>query len=385
MLDAELIVDLPMLEGLRSEWDALAVACGLPLMSPAWILAWWSHLAPVTAQPRVVAVRDGGELVGLAPFFVEPDDRRHRVDYRLPGIELSARLAPLARPGREWQVARAIAAALSSADPRPDVIALEGAPVTSPWPLAFRETWPGPLRPVVRQYNVYGCPTIALRGGSFDAWLNGKSANFRGQMRRLRRQFESAGGSARVSTIETVRSDVDTLVRLHSSRWKHLGESNLVAFGDRLAPMLEDVGRRQLADGRFDLRLLEIDGEPVSAQLFLHAGGQALYVNSGWDERFASFKPPMLGILGTIEDAFARGEERIDLGLGEQAYKLRFADGSDPVAWTIVVPARLRLPVTRLRTASLLGRVLVRDTAKRMLSREHADRLQALRGRLRGR
>ena len=125
MLISELITSLPALAAVEAEWDGLAIVCALPLMAPALILAWWRHLAPPGAQPRAVVVRDGDQLVGLAPFFVEPDARRGRVDYRLPGIEV--RLAPLAVPGREWEVAAAIGRELASARPLPDVIALDRA------------------------------------------------------------------------------------------------------------------------------------------------------------------------------------------------------------------------------------------------------------------
>src|SRR5271165_248473 len=136
MLQSELIVDLDSLERLVPEWDALAVSNTLPLMSPAWIMAWWAHLAPAAAQPRVVAVREHGELVGLAPFFFQPDARIWRIDYRLPGI--SAGVAPLAMPGRELRVAKAIGSELAHADPFPDVILLEGVPLASAWHLALR-------------------------------------------------------------------------------------------------------------------------------------------------------------------------------------------------------------------------------------------------------
>lgn len=382
MLDATLIVDLQSLEGLQPEWDALAVANALPLMSPAWIISWWTHLAPPTAEPRVVTASEHGKLVGLAPFFVERNARFGRTDYRLPGIELSARLAPLSVPGREWQVAEAIGHALVSAEPRPDVVALEGVPAASHWLRALRQTWPAPLRPAARQYSVHSCPTISLREESFDAWLAGKSTNFRSQMRRLRRQFDAADGTIRLSTEDTLNCDVDTFVRLHSSRWQGRGTSNLVAFGDRLAPMLKDVGRRLLGERRFDLRLLEIDGEPASAQLFLRAGGGVLYMNGGWNERYAQFKPSMLGILAMIDDAFERHDKQIDLGLGEQAYKLRFADGSDPVAWSVLLPPRGRMPLTAARVTPLLVRSAMRDMVKRTLTDEQINHLQTLRSRV---
>jgi CelD/BcsL family acetyltransferase involved in cellulose biosynthesis len=381
VLDAELIVELDSLEDLYAEWDALAVANGLAQMSPAWILSWWRHLAPPHAVPRTVIVRDRERLVGLAPFYIQ-ERRRGRVDYRLPGIELAARLAPLAAANREWDVAEAIGRTLAQATPRPDLIALEGAPLASHWGVALRDRWSGPIRPILRQYSVHGCPTISLHEASFDEWFDGKSSNFRGQMRRFRRQFLAAGGTERSSCAETLRSDIETFTRLHTSRWQGRGESKLVGFGDRLTPMLEDAGRRLVESERFRLRLLEVKGEPICAQLYLAAGERVLYFNSGWDERFGHFRPTMIGMLGFIADAFARGERQIDLGLGEQAYKLRFADGDDPVAWNMLMAPSRRLGLTYARSAPTLATSHLREAARRGLPQRHADRLRDLRSRL---
>src|SRR5262249_39471854 len=153
------------------------------------------------------------------------------------------------------------------------------------------------------------CPTVSLRAGSFERWLGAKSWNFRREMRRLRRQLLAAGGTTRSSTLETLQSDVDVFVRLHASRWEGRGRSHLGGLGARLPAVLNDIGRALLnKDGRFRLRILEVEAVPVSAQLFLAAGDRVLYVNGGWDERFAKLKPSMLGILDVIEEAFERGE-----------------------------------------------------------------------------
>ncbi len=382
MSEAELIVEVDSLEGVATEWDALSVACGEPQMSPAWIEPWWRHLAQARAKPRVVTVRDGETLIGLAPFFVD-HQAKHRVDYRLTDIRIFGRLSPLASPGREWEVAGAVAGALAQARPGPDLLALEALPLSSVWPVALRDQWPTQIRPILSQYLVCGCPTVSLGEGSFEDWFAGKSSNFRGQMRRLSRRFEADGGIARTSTLATLSVDVEAFVRLHSARWEGRGESNLVAFGRQLSPMLREVGERLLDSGRFRMRMLEIDGEPISAQLFLAAGPRVLYVNGGWDERFARLKPHMLGLFGAIEDAFAGSEETFDLGLGEQQYKLRFADGNDPVAWNVLMVPSRRLPLTWAQTAPMLMGSAARDAVKRGLSPAQANRLRGLRDRIR--
>jgi len=377
--DAELVTELSQLDPLARAWDELAQANQLPLMAPACVMAWWRNLAPARAQPRVVVVREGERLVGLAPFYAGGRGSRG-LGLRLPGIELGGRLAPLAAAGAEPAAAQAIARTLCAEGSRGGPVTLEGEPLGGDWAAALAGGWPGRRRPARRRYQVSGCPTVSLCEGSFEAWLQAKSSNFRREMRRLRRQFLAAQGTSRASTAATLRADVEVFVRLHAARWEGRGSSSFVGLGGRLAGVLEDIGRALLEhDGRFRLRVLELDGEPISAQLFLAAGGRVLYVNGGWDERFAKLKPSMLGILDVIEEGFARGESTVDLGLGEQPYKLRFADGSDPVAWTVLIPSGARLPLALARTAPVRAQAAMRQIVRARLSERQLGRLLRLR------
>jgi CelD/BcsL family acetyltransferase involved in cellulose biosynthesis len=378
VLDGALIDDLGDAVALYPEWDALAVTCRLPTMAPAWILGWWQHFAPAGAVPRIVTVRDRGRLVGLAPFFVEPQ-AGSRVDYRLPGIELAVRLAPLAHPDQQWAVADVVSQMLVQAQPRPDVVALEGLPLASHWTPALRETWPSPVRPAARCYAVRACPTISLAGHTFDSWLATRSAHLRERMRKARRRFEAAGGSHRFSTHDTLAADVSALVRLHVARWTSLGESNLATSPEATVGLLEHAGRLLLDDNRFRLIVLELEGGVVGAYVMLGAGGELLAMNGGWDERRGNFSPFLLHLSYLIEDAVARGDRRIDMGLGEQPYKRRVADGSDPVGWTMLLAPGPRMPLTAARVAPVLARYAVRDAAKRALGDDQIDRLRSLR------
>ncbi|HTC73877.1 MAG TPA: GNAT family N-acetyltransferase, partial [Solirubrobacteraceae bacterium] len=161
------------------------------------------------------------------------------------------------------------------------------------------------------------------------------------------------------------------------------GSSSIVAREELMRAQFHDVAGAQTESGRFRLWMLEIDGEPISAQLFLEAGGELLYMNGGWDERHAKFKPAMLGIFYAIEDAFARGERRLDLAPGGQPYKLRFADGDDPVAWALVMLPGPRLPWTFARSTPLFAKVATRETAKRVLPEASVEQIRQRRKRRR--
>lgn len=380
MLAHETITDPAQLPALAGEWDELAAECRQPLSSAAWSIAQWRHF-PNDGELRVVVVRDGERLVAIAPFFADRA-RSGRVDYRLLGAVMP-RSSPLSLPAREWESGAAVAAALADAPaPRPDVIAFESVAVGSPWPLAVAANWPGRLRPPSRCYRIQPSPTVTLGYDRYDDWLATKSSNFRSQMRRARRQFEAAGGVARRTTPETFASDLDAFTRLHSLRWDGLGESEIVTQRAAWDAVHHDVARAELADGRLRLYLLEIDGEPISAQMFAAAGGEAMHLNGGWDERYAKLKPSQLGILAGLADAIEHGDTRLDLGPGEQPYKWRMADGNDPVAWTVLAVPGARLPLTLARLAPEIVGVEGRETVKRLLGAEQVERLRSLRARL---
>ena len=317
--------------------DALAESSALPLMAPSWALAWWRHLAPKRSLLRAVEIRDGSELVGVAPFYAVPSEHSRRVVYRLLGSGLGAPLAPLALPGREQDVAQATSNALSQADPGPDLIEFEGTPLGSRWHTAVRDCWPGRARPLSATYRTQPCPTVRLNGASLEAWLAGRSSKFRSSMRRLRRRFDEEGGTWRMSTEATLRSDIETFQQLHAARWDRRGESTLVAQTAGVRAMLHDAGCKLIGDERFRLWVMEIDGEAIGADIYLACDGIVLGFNGGWDERWKRLSPPLLATMHTIEDCINRGAPRLDLGPGGGSHKTRFANGNSSVGWSMLM------------------------------------------------
>jgi CelD/BcsL family acetyltransferase involved in cellulose biosynthesis len=380
--EAELIVDLEALERLAPAWDALAVANAEPASGPAWMLAWWRHVAPRSAELRAVAVREDDQLVGILPFYVDPGRRGAARMYRLLASDYSASVTPLSQPDRAWDVAQAAAMLLARHELRPDLIELAPLSSASPWASALRERWPARMRPLQWRPYQHDAPTISLHDGSFDAWLGERSSRFRANVRRYRRLFEEAGGTYRYATSDTVEQDVRTFVALHHARWEGLGASRMVALGERLPAFLDELARGLVAQERFRLLMLELDGAAICADLWIAAGGESTGVNVGWDERHKRLSPPRLAFLHTIEDAFARGERRLNLGFGRVDYKQGYANGGDVVVWDeLLIPGRTLVRALPRTVPRMLSRQ-VRTSVKRALTQEQADRLRAARDRL---
>ena len=383
-VNVDLIEDEDDLASLIPAWDELAAAAGLPSATSGWMHGYWRHLRPNGAQLRVVVVSERGRVVAIAPYFASPPEGP-RTDYRLLGSGTTAGISPLATPSREWAAAGPIARTLAGARPRPNLVTFEGLPLASPWPALLREHWPGAIRPTAWRPSIMGSPVVNLAYDSFDVWMASKSSNFRSQMRRMRRQLERAGGRIRTSSAETLEADIAAMLRLHEERWRDRGASGVTPVADRLARLFAEIGR----DGderralRLEIQVVEVEGEPISVQAFVIAGRTVGYWNGGWDERFAKLKPAMLGILAAIESAFERGDYCVSLGAGTQPYKMRFADGVEPVTWGHLIVPNARAPVTIAQLAPRALTTVAKRLALRGLTREQQERLKSLRHRVR--
>jgi CelD/BcsL family acetyltransferase involved in cellulose biosynthesis len=331
-MDAEIVREASVLEDIHEEWDRLAVAAARPYCAPAWMLAWWRHVAPPDAELCAVVVRAAGDVVGIAPFFGAR--RRNLSRWRLLGSGTSSRREPLCRRGLELEAAAAFARAIAESESGPDLLVLEDVPADSPWPGLLAAAWPG--RPAWSRVDwTTQAPTLDLRGKTYDAWFASKSSSFRKQMRRVGRQLEDRGGSCRLSEPGEVPADLRAFAALHHARWQSRGGSQ--ALDSRVEAMLLDVAKA-LSPSRFRLWSTDVSGRTISSQLFLAAGGEVAYWLGGFDDAWAPQQPAMQTILAAIEDALARGDARLDLGPGSAAYKDRFADGEDLLQTVTLVP-----------------------------------------------
>jgi CelD/BcsL family acetyltransferase involved in cellulose biosynthesis len=332
-------------------WDDISIRTGAPFCSPAWMLAWWRHAAPRESCLRTILVINQGRLVGVAPFCVQRSyGGLHR--YRLLGAASATPIEPVAEEGRELEVTLVIAEQLASMDPRPQVVSIEGS--TPGWPRYLSEAWPGGVRPRLHKDRVASAPVMKISAGGFEDWFSAKSRNFQQQMRRSERALGDAGFKTRVLTkpFELERG-LTALAELHRRRWEPRGGS--AAWRAETGAMLRDAAGALLPTDRFRLFSVDNGRDIISSQLFIAAGSQLSYWLGGFDERWARYRPGLVGILAAVRDAFDGGIEWIDFGRGMHPYKLRFADGRRDIEWATLVPRGLGTLQTRLRLAPRNG------------------------------
>ena len=384
MLSTRLIDDLLEAEALAGPWDELAVESRRPFCSPAWMLAWWRCAALPRSSLRILTVFEGDQLIGIAPLFTS-QDRSGVVRYGFLASGTAARLEPMARPGREEEVAARLADLLSNVcGPTPHLLTLSEVAMESPWAALLTDAWPAARRPWLHRSVTMPAPFLSLVGRTYQEWFAELPRRFRSELRRRWRRLEEKGADLSLVEDQEVTGLLPDFVRLHHGRWAPRGGSGALDAG--IQRMLPEVARDLAGTGRFRLWTMKVGDEVISAQLFLGAGGNLSYWLGGFDETWGSYGLTFQGLRAAIEHAWTVGDHRIDFGAGGQDYKYRFAEEEEAVGSQMIVPRTSRYPLTRLLLApGQIGEstTRIRHHAFRRLSPRAQQRVKAVLKRVR--
>jgi CelD/BcsL family acetyltransferase involved in cellulose biosynthesis len=383
-LRAELIEHADLPQSLRDEWDALSVCRGRPFSAPAWMLSWWNHARPVGADLRIVTLWDGAVLAGILPLFVERA-RTGVPRYRLLAADTAAHVEPLARPGREREVAAVGVELLSTANPRPNILSLHGLSLASPWPDLIRGSWPDGRAVGIYRGRGMPAPSLTLEGTTYEDWFRALSSHRRSEFRRRRRRLEERGATARlIDTAEEIPRHLEEFAALHYERWKQRGGSG--ALDKRIEAVLVDAGLELAPKGRFRIWSITAGQKSICSLVFVAAGGDVSYWLGGFDPDWSAYGPAIEAVRAALEHAWAVGDRRVDFGPGGQHYKYTFAKEADIVQSIDLVPHspghfRARAALTPEHLSSTMRSI--RYETFRRLSPGVQQRLKALRRRLR--
>jgi CelD/BcsL family acetyltransferase involved in cellulose biosynthesis len=312
-ISAEIIDDFGALESLEPEWWDLWRRCpgALPFQAPAWLMPWWRHFAP--GSLFVLAARNSGRLVGLAPAYIEDGALGRRI---LPlGISLSDHLDILVDPDcAEPAMASLVSAALSRSGDW-DIWELEN---LLPDAVALRLRLPhGCVDQVVAQT---ACPVLALSRGQDGApppLPRAKRRHLNLACNRAARRgavvIERAGATSVIPALEH-------LFRLHGKRWESRGGAGVLAPEPVQAFQRDAVPRLQ-ASGLLRVYLLRIADQVVAAHYELVHGRRVYVYLTGLDPDYEYESPSTILMAHAIEQAIGDGFSEIDFLRGQEPYK----------------------------------------------------------------
>lgn len=306
------------LDELQEDWVSLAHESRNLFSTWEWASTWWRHYGPADG-PLVAACREGRDTVALLPLYVW--SRRPVRVARFIGHGPADQLGPISAPGADAAAADALRQILDHADL--DLILMEL--------LSGRESWRKLLRqePLLRESS----PTISLHGG-WDAYLAGRSANLRQQIRRRERQLgrRHAVRFRLATEPHRLEEDLTLLYALHRGRWE--ARSAFSRFED----FHRDFAAVALERGWLRLWFLELDERPAAAWYGFRFAGVESYYQAGRDPAFRDDSVGFVLLVHSIREAAEEGVAEYRLLRGAEPFKLRFAD-ADPGVETFA-PAR---------------------------------------------
>lgn len=354
----EVVSNPSQLSELRHAWSQLTEDA--PLHSLAWLTTWWENYANASRNLSVVVWRtDEGTVRGIAPWYREQQGGRRVLRWLGDGRTCTDHTTLFCKEHhREEFSAHLVEWLLADTNNLWTELQLEA--IDSDDTVCQR---------LIAKLTEAGCPQVRHdQPGScfvdlpmsFDDYLMAISKNHRKRCRRWDKTFYQTG-RAQV-TIATTPDDClsqwKRLVDLHNMRRSNVGEQG--AFEDaQFADFHRQVIPRLASRQNVQLRVLEVDGQPMAAEYVLQDRQTWYAYQSGMSEAGEAISAGSLSILALVRDAIAAGCQRLDLMRGDEAYKFSWGAMHRPAYSTTI-----RRPSAKARLLTLKDTALV--TAKRM-------------------
>lgn len=313
---------------LLPEWKELFSRCpnAAPFLACEWLMVWIHEFRP---QDLIgVEIRESGRLVGFAPLIIYRRNQTRVLAFAGGGV--SDYLGVLLEPGDEGAVVAEVLNAVHTI-PGWDVLDLTDLPLSSF--LLYSQT----LRPHAKEHDL--CFVLSLPSNSEElvqSLSKRQWANLRNARSRTQREGRAVVEPATPSNAEEF---VEDLFRLHTSRWRELGQSGVLGdpqirqFHRVAAPALLSSGLLRLYRMRMNDRTIAVNYS------FFHQQSVYCYLQ-GFDPEFSYLSPGMQLMFAVIEEAVRFGARRFDFLRGEEGYKLHWRPRAEPT-YRVEIPRSL--------------------------------------------
>lgn len=350
-MQAELYTDPAAFGRLRQEWDDLLPRSHFDtlFLRSSWLEAWWQVFGPSGAL-RLLTVRDGGRLVGIASFFVaevlgDPAQPVPELSFERPvprpgmvpqttllfvgGTEVSDYLDVIADRGCADRVYECIWQTLERELSGWAWLDLHCLPQGSPTLAAFTAlARRAGLQVSVTQEDV--CPTVVLPA-TWEGYLQLLSKKDRHELRRKMRRAEESGRMqiVQVQDEATLDAHLARFIALHAASTPDKAE---FMRDPRMPRFFNAIAHRALENGWLDLTFLTLDDVPVATFFCFRYGEAFLVYNSGLDPHAWPKVAPGVVLLGErIRHAIESGCRVFDFLQGNERYKYDLGAQDRPI------------------------------------------------------
>jgi CelD/BcsL family acetyltransferase involved in cellulose biosynthesis len=364
-LSTDLLDSWSALEAIRAEWIELyrRTAARNPYASPEWLLPWAHHFV-AERDLAVVTVRRNDQLIGVAPWHTR----------RLAGVARSLQLMGSGRHDSLTELPQVLTAMGESRSVLRAVVGFWSKRVRAwDWieiPLLAEQGWFEPewlseagSGGIIQQKTTRPAVVLALPGHGAQL-TNVFKRNLVESIHRGRNRLNRTGKAWEI-TSHTRANDLDqalsVLATLHGQRANIAGRRrhpDNLADPHRIA-FLRDALSGMARHGEVEILTLDVDGEPVAAQLVLKAPDCTYMGISGVDPNWWNTSPVTLLQMHAAETAVDQGHSEFNLSVGPSVAKLRWSENIAQHPEFIVCGPRRRSKIlfTAFRIASLVASI----------------------------
>lgn len=356
-LTIECLVSVDEVVRLGDEIDTLS---DVVFQRTAWMVAWLKSFRNTYQRPMLLACRRGNKLVAMLPLVLKQSLKRG--DYLV-----------FVGDGKACADFMTIAGATDD-----DVIAC-----FSDWLMNHCQQWDRiefdgvsgndpAIGQLVGNLNQSGCTSeqhpalstwrLALPE-SWEQFESTLSKNSRKKFRRQKRSLDEAGAEfLRVHDDASLRRGVEVLKQLHTKRWQSLGGEGCYA-SEGFEEFIELVSEAHLQQGTLVLVWLEVEGEPIAADIAFAAGRGLYTYQGGISPDHLKWEPGRAILRAQLEWAMENGLEFIDFLRGDEPYKTRWQTEETPAVVIEVTGPGIKASAisTFLRAGRLMKSLLALD------------------------
>ncbi|HVX41503.1 MAG TPA: GNAT family N-acetyltransferase [Gemmatimonadaceae bacterium] len=337
------VTDAARLVDLHDEWDAFVASSpdGSFFETYEWLTTWLACFwAP--RQPAFMFVRDGGRLVGLAPFL--PDDTGDawcRRSLTLPVHSHVPRANLVAADGMRAAVVDALLAHASDRHGWTPLVFPQVDRASAAW--AAIEDGARRQGRGVTQWEDMVVPWIRL-DGDWDGYLQSRTAHVRQEMRRKRRKLEKAGRVeyAVTSTPRECATAINDIFAIEAKSWKQ-DEGTSFATEVGVSAFYTTLARLAAERGWLRLYVMSLDGAPIAHVYGIVHRNEYLALKTSYDQSFRELSPGSVLFEFAVRDACEQGYTAFDMLGIEARWKNDLATDARRLASAcLIAPASLR-------------------------------------------
>ncbi len=355
-LSIEKIIRDDEFEALAQEWNELLKksASNTLTLTHEWMTTWWEVFSE-GRELYILLVRDGDELIGIAPMLKRTVQHYgvlpfRRIEFLASGEDEADEICSdyldfILLRGRETQALDFILRYIYEKDTDWDEVLLTdlaGDSMNLPFVKTFCEDSGIRMQQVRDEIAVF----LPLTK-SFEEIARSLSSNFRRKIRQDCKSFESYGGEFRlIKSLDSLEEGFAALVELHQARWLSRGGAGVFS-SKKFTRFHQLFARKAIVNDWLRLYVALKDGKPIAAIYNFAHNNKVHYYQSGFKlEDSGLHSPGVLAQAYAIENAIEAGFSEFDFLKGKQgSYKFR---------WHPQTRSLVQMRLSQLRTKEVL-------------------------------